>query len=55
MKNFLYDCALEGVAEYIYNRRIKGKKITKPPIWMRNDESKAWKIGYQYARNACSK
>jgi len=47
MKKFIYMCALEGVSDFIYNLS------TRPPKWMNKKEGKAWRTGFNYARNLC--
>lgn len=47
MNDFIYMCALTGIADYIYNRR------NRYPNWMDKDEANAWRIGYNYATKQC--
>ena len=49
MTDFIYQCALEGVADYIYNLS------NRAPEWMDGSEKKSWRIGFNYAKNICRK
>lgn len=47
MIDFIYLCALTGVADFMYY------KSNRNPKWMNKREAKAWRIGYNYASKQC--
>ena len=44
MSEFMYHCALTGVADFVH------RKANRAPKWMDNNEKRAWALGYDYAR-----
>lgn len=43
----LFDCSVMGIADYLLST------VYKVPKWMNDNEARAYKVGFERARNQC--